>query len=295
LVETLAPHGDAATIFSGLLTPYQGQYSALTDSIFQLIKRLGNSSGDRFVYEAAASELRHLKTRLAGSAWCTDLEQALHDTTRAWRSSFFTHASVASAANTLSNHAPGNALDLSALIRQHLNDLQKRLQGDESNGLQKFWGDPVNGENRKPHVENTCRDRLLEMLQPAMAGQNVTLEKEAAHANDTRADLRAATMVAGVKKVVPIEIKPTYNPKVWTAWRDQLDHRYTTHPAAEGVGIYLVLWFGSPKVDVGESIKPTSAADFQQQLAEKIPTQDRARLQVVVLDLSLPRSSKATA
>jgi hypothetical protein len=194
-------------------------------------------------------------------------------------------------ANTLSNQAPANALDLLVLVKQHLIDLQDHLRGDASNGLQEFWRDPVNGQQRQPRIENECRDRLLERLKPALAGQNVKLEPEAAHANNTRADLCATVTSGGVEKAVPIEIKLESHPEVWTAWHTQLDGKYATHPAAEGVGIYLVLWFGH-KPKPHNRTKPTSAANFQQRLIKLIGPQDsmrlQVRLQVVVLDLSLP-------
>jgi hypothetical protein len=57
------------------------------------------------------------------------------------------------------------------------------------------------------------------------------------------------------------------------------------------ISIYLVLWFGH-KPKPHNRTKPTSAANFQQRLIKLIGPQDsmrlQVRLQVVVLDLSLP-------
>lgn len=47
--------------------------------------------------------------------------------------------------------------------------------------------------------------------------------------------------VSGSLRMVPVDIKKESHNKVWTAWQHQLDGSYTTHPAAKGVGIYLVL------------------------------------------------------
>ena len=149
-----------------------------------------------------------------------------------------------------------------------------------------FWRDPVNGQC-KPRIENQCRDRLLGLLGPKLLARGVVLNKESAHAGDKRADLRAEIVVGDRRRVVPIEIKSEGHAQVWTAWRDQLDGLYVTHPDAEDVGIYLVLWFGRrPKSRGRGHVAPRTAHELQSQLRSLIPATDAVRLPVRVLDLS---------
>lgn len=94
--------------------------------------------------------------------------------------------------------------------------------------------------------------------------------------------------VSGSLRMVPVEIKKESHNKVWTAWQHQLDGSYTTHPAAKGVGIYLVLWFGHRPKTLGRGhSKPASASEMEELLRSRIPLADRQRLSVKVLDLSL--------
>ena len=123
------------------------------------------------------------------------------------------------------------------------------------------------------------RDRLINM--------SVQLEKEASAQQDTRADLRVSAVINHRRVVVPIEIKKENHDQIWLAWRDQLEGRYVTDPAAQGHGIYLVLWFGHSPEKSPEGIKPKSAEDLERLLRERIPEADRHRLKVVALDLSL--------
>ena len=203
------------------------------------------------------------------------------------------HANSSAVARTLANHAPANASDLAALVIDHLRTLIAHVRGDDTNSLRQFWRADEK-KRQVPEIENTCRDAILGMLRPELMKLSVQLEKEASAANDTRADLRAVATVDSERVVVPIEIKKQEHKHLWTAWRDQLDGRYLTDPAAQGIGVYLVLWFGAelgaklnPKSSsTGE--RPRSAGELESMLRSVIPPADRIRLSVVVLDLSLP-------
>lgn len=76
-------------------------------------------------------------------------------------------------------------------------------------------------------------------------------------------------------------------PKAGTAWREQLEYRHMTDPAAEGVGIYLILWFGNKPVADAGGLVPKSADQLQERLTALVPLEDRTRLRVFVLDLSV--------
>lgn len=251
-----------------------------------MISRLAGSTS-----AAAKDEIDRLRQISALAPWRVVLDAAHFEHVRAARAARFTHATVEQVAQTLAGGTPVNALDLAALTIQCLDDLETRIRGSEANDLDLFWRDPVNGR-RVPRIENECRDRLFSLLYPMLQSQSVVLSKESPHAGDKRADLRAQVAVSGRSRLVPIEIKREDHDRVWTAWRDQLDDLYVTHPDAERVGIYLVLWFGHrPKVRQRGDAVPSSAREFERQLQALIPEADRARLTVRVLDLSLRPSS----
>jgi hypothetical protein len=258
-----------------------GMRQGLRDLVRGLIQQLAVSS-----LEEAAEEIERLRTVPSLSSWKILLDAALFDHVRAIRSARFLHATVESVARVLSGQVPANALDLAALVQQHLEDLQAHLRGDDTNSLRRFWRDRTEKDHR-PRTENECRDLLLEKLREPLGRQGVTLHKEAAHANDTRADLRAETMVATQRRVVPIEIKKEDHRQLWTAWREQLENRYMTDPAAEGVGIYLALWFGHKPLRDADGVVPASAFQLKERLTALVPPEGRTRLQVCVLDLSM--------
>ena len=71
--------------------------------------------------------------------------------------------------------------------------------------------------------------------------------------------------------------------------RDQLMAKYTTDPATEGYGIYLVLWFADPDKPISQSpdgVRPSSPDELRQWLerdlspekARKIPMTLERRL-----------------
>ena len=234
--------------------------------------------------EPAAAALADLKVMPLLKPWAMALDSARAEQTRSRRAARFGHATARAVALTLSNLEPANASDLAALVCDHLQALGSHLRGDETNSIGLFWRD----DRYTPKIENDCRDVLLGLLRPRLLRLSVQTEKEASAANDSRADLRASTIVDGCRVVVPIEIKKEDHRAVWTAWRDQLDGRYTTDPAAQGIGIYCVLWFGRKLPAHPEGLKPRSAAEMAGAMRALIPEIDRVRLTVVVLDLSQP-------
>ena len=91
---------------------------------------------------------------------------------------------------------------------------------------------------------------------------SVTAEPEQQHANDTRADI----VIASGRFQLPIEVKRDDNPSLWEAVDDQLIAKYTGNPAADGHGIYLVLWFRDKKRRIKRSpdgIRPADPAELK--------------------------------
>ncbi|MBP6337819.1 MAG: hypothetical protein KA375_09495 [Vitreoscilla sp.] len=219
------------------------------------------------------------------------------------REAQFQAAAPAAVALALTNASPANAPDLQALLLDHLDGIEASLRGDNTFLVKQFWRDTQDGP--LPQTENDCRDLLLDKLSARLAPLNVLVEREKSEARDKRADMSAEIMQAGKQIALPIEVKKDNHDKLWTAWNEQLIQLYAIDPAASGYGLYLVLWFNvRPQAFVSgakskgfahlkpraspEGIKPTSAQVLQRMIEERIPTQDRSRLAVKVMDMSLP-------
>ncbi len=283
-IEQLAPHAEPDRPDG---PHWIGEADHRRELVHSMITRLAESTET-----AAGKALRGLRANAHTMRWRHILDAALAAHTRAAREAGFRHASAALVVQTLYSRAPANVADLAALTVDHLRQLGKELRGAEWNGVASFWRYSATNkakslEQRTPEIENTCRDRLMALLRDRLINMSVQLEKEASAQQDTRADLRVSAVINHRRVVVPIEIKKENHDQIWLAWRDQLEGRYVTDPAAQGHGIYLVLWFGHSPEKSPEGIKPKSAEDLERLLRERIPEADRHRLKVVALDLSL--------
>lgn len=246
------------------------------DRVYQFINQLASdASAD------AAAEI----ARLAGSSklkrWKTALDGAAFDQARTRRDATFHLPSIEEVANVLANRSPANPQDLVALFLDHLRNFEAKMHGEDTNVLRLFRRD----DRKTPKVENECRDIIIDHMRARLLGLDVHLEKEAQAAHDTRADMRLAFIQANRRIAVPIEIKKEDKREVWSAWRTQL-RTYVRDPASEGIGIYLVLWFGVSPRATPEGIRPSTPQHFLELLSAMIPESDRQRLSLVVLDLS---------
>ena len=236
---------------------------------------------------AAAAEMKRLIDLPRLSPWREHLRYSILSQQGVAREAHYVHPSPQAAALTLANCAPANRADLMALTLDHLRDIEHHLRGADTFELRLFWKQGVN-DPKSPQDENYCRDLLLEKLRVPLARLGVHVVPERRAADDKRADLRVEFMAAGPLLAVPVEIKKENNDSLWLAWRDQLQSLYAIDPAADGHGIYLVLWFGQRPRSSPEGERPAGAGDLGRQLTERIPLADRARLAVQVMDLSLP-------
>ena len=294
LIALMAPHALPEYPSGSFMV---GDADRRRDLVHSFIRRLSASQDD-----LAASELSTLRAMPALKHWAMALDAGKSENARIVRAARFMHAGAEAVALTLANRKPANASDLSALALDHLRVIGSHIRDDDSNSVQLFWREDSEGR-LVPKVENACRDVLLDKLRDPLLRLSVQTEKEASAANDTRADLRVSAVASNRRIVVPIEIKKESHEALWTAWRDQLDGRYATDPAAQGIGIYLVLWFGHRPRSSPQGDRPRSAGELQALLRDQIPVGDRIRLTVLVLDLSqpgattaprAPRSSRAT-
>ena len=185
----------------------------------------------------------------------------------------------------LSTGKPVNVSDLQTLFIEKLEDYQARIRTGHTNTYKIFW------DRDEPHVENYCRDRLLDGLEQEMGAYGVRVHKEGAMANETRVDL----LFSCGDFDLPVEIKRQWHPDIWTAAHEQLERYYTDNYRTDGTGVYLVIWHGPvkekpiPKPPIGN--RPKSADEMRQALLDNsgdlLP-----ETKIVVLDVSKPASKK---
>lgn len=276
LIELIAPHSTPEHPEGAFRV---GDADRRRDLLHDFINQLASQDSAE-----AAAELDRLRSLPALQRWTLSLDAAAFEQQRLARDAAYRHPTIAETAHTLASHEPANPLDLAALLVDYLQDVQRHLRGDDSNGLKLFRRD----DGRTPKAENDCRDVLLPMLRDRASRVGVHVETEPRSAREGRADMRASIVRPNKRITVPIEVKKEDHRALWSAWRTQLKELYSTDPAADGVGIYLVLWFGEKVVVPPSGKRPVTPTGLQSALSQLIDPEDRVRLSVVVLDLSLP-------
>ena len=200
----------------------------------------------------------------------------------------YRHSDIGKVVKTLDRGAPANAGDLAALVFDELNTLSLKIRDGSTSDWRQHWN--VNQYNRptKPKPEAACRDAVLSDLQERLGQFRIDAQPESVYAEDNRADIRVS--FGGFN--VPVEIKRSCHPEVWTAVRSQLIAKYTRDPGAEGYGIYLVLWFGDT-----EKCRPTkcggwtpeTAEDVRLRLQQSLGDREGRLISVCVVDVSKPQ------
>ena len=230
LIEMLGPLF-APTDRSGYISSEQ----EMSEFITSLIGQLGSISDDE-----AGQALAELIVDPRLAAWHGHLNWSRGRHRVANRDASYTPRSIDEIQGTLDNRAPANAADLAALLAHRLADIAEDVRGGSSDGWRQFWSNDHDDQGRTPKVENSCRHAVLAALQTRLPPE-VDAVPEGQYAADRRADIRASCRGFNV----PIEIKRNSDRNLWCAPRAQLIPSYTTDPATEGYGIYLVLWFGA--------------------------------------------------
>ena len=187
----------------------------------------------------------------------------------------------------LSKGSPATVADLHAMLIGYIEEARKVLAQGNTDGFKKFWNLDSHNRPTIPLPEETCRDRLVEMLRTGLLPLSVTVEPEEHMAHDKRADISVGMLL---RKIL-CELKRDYHPEVWTAAEEQLERFYAHDPDAQGFGVYVVFWFGKrrrtkiPAPPNGKA-RPTSPAEMERMLQELLPSERAARIAVLVIDVS---------
>lgn len=234
--------------------------------------------------EEASASLGRLASAPAAAGYVDQLNHARAQQLRLRRDTEFRTPTFEQIKRTLAGGLPENIDDLRAVVMDRLEIIQDYLRNGDTNAWEAFW------ENNKPKNENTCRDRLLDLLRPRLPLE-ITFLPEITMPEANRADIVAIYRGYGL----PVEIKGQWHSNVWNAASVQLIEKYARDWRADDRGIYLVFWFGSV---AGKNLvkhpddrpRPTSPDALREMLVTRLSPAERAKIDIFILDVSKPKT-----
>lgn len=253
-----------------------------SEFVHLLVERLGNDPSAE-----ATEALERLFRMPELEAWQAPIQHFQRRQAEVRRNSSFAYPSIETIRQTLANKRPANAADLSALVTNRLERLAREIRDGKASLWEQFWNEKEGEARMTPRHEDLCRNQLLGLLEAGSpAGFGVEWQPEGRYADDKRADIRAS--FGGFN--VPVEIKKSMHPQLWTAISKQLVAKYTRDPGADGYGVYVVLWFGvQHKVPMpSKGTPPRSACALRGMLREGLGDEERMKISIVVLDVEEP-------
>ena len=234
----------------------------------------------------ATKSLEALSSNANLAPWLPTIADTLHRQTGKRREADFRHCDIQEVVEVLDNRSPANVADLAALVVSVIEDLSKRIRDGSTSDWRQYWNVDSYDRPQQPRPENACRDRLLSDLRSRVERLSIDAQHEGSYADDKRADIR----VSYGNFNVPVEIKKSCHPDLWTAIGNQLVAKYSRDPGAEGYGIYLVFWFGDIedcRPTPGPNLTPQSGVKFG--LIDTLSESERRKVSVCVIDVSKPQ------
>jgi len=253
-----------------------------SEYILKLINVLSTSSE-----KSTTTTLTSLLSNNKLSSYHVFLKNALSNQVTLYRQSQYQQPSWQQTLLLLQGGAPTSPHDLLILTIDFLEDIQQEILCANTDAYKAFWNEDSYGRVISPKVEESCRDRLLELLRVKIQPLNVIAEPEGHMAQDKRADI---VMYLGTSIKLPIEIKREGHADIWSAHSEQLEALYCIDPAASGYGLYLVIWYGYSKIKKSPNLAagPRTAEELQFML-EKLSLNEK--ISVFVLDVSGPKKT----
>ena len=215
--------------------------------------------------------------------WGYSLNRARHEQRVLSRDHAYSHPTIAAVKGTLSDDGPANAADLHALVQDRIERVALQIRTSDANLWRPYWQEDRGRQRDTPKHEDSCRDALLAQLRPLLPGGAEAIP-EGRYVNDKRADIRV-TANAGAFSV-PVELKKDSHRELWTSLHKQLIAKYTTDPATDGFGLYVVLCFGNPTVPLPGKPPATSPAEIQSLLLDSLSLEERRKTSVLTIDLT---------
>ena len=239
-------------------------------------------------FDEAVDALESLASDPNLEAWRPEIARAQEAQAKNRRVAQQETFSLAQIQEALRGGAPASAADLAALVLDALEQLAQCIRNGSTGDWRQYWH--LDQKSRKPDTpqhEDDCRNALLSDLQLKLQPYKVDAQPEGRYAEDTRADIRVAF---GSRFAIPIEIKKNTHRDIWRSVEKQLVAKYTRAPESGGYGIYLAFWFG---LDHGKMVpppsgrKPKTAGELKERLEEELAPGLRAKISIVVIDVSL--------
>lgn len=237
---------------------------------------------------AATDALEKLSRVSDAEPWEPAIAEAKERQALKRREHEYRQSDIAKVVQTLDRGTPANAGDLAALVFNELKALSLKIRNGGTSDWRQHWNTDRYKRPKDPKHEDLCRDAVLSDLQERLAGLGIDAQPEGVYAEDKRSDIR----VSFAEFNVPVEIKRSCHPDLWTAVRSQLIAKYTRDPGAEGYGIYLVFWFG----DTEECLPtkwgnwvPETAEDVRLKIEQSLDDREGRLISICVVDVSTPR------
>ena len=254
-----------------------------SELVAQLIHRLESMPGEEATL--AIDDLLSDGTLLH---WRKQLERARDARRRTLRIAAYRHQQVAQVHRTLDDLAPANAADLTALVLDRLTGIAARMGPMGSDGRKRFWNVDSDGWPESPRHVGACRDVLIEDMRMLLPG-GVDCQPEGGCATG-RADIRVAHRGLSV----PVAVRRSNHPHIWSDLRTLLAAARAGGPVTTGHGVYLVLWVGDGAVIPPPFGRvPTTALELQERLRDLLMDEQPQQVSVIVIDVSVPSRAHA--
>ena len=254
------------------LTPSVG------DFMNRLIEQLANCSS-----RAATEALERVRSDESLRPWQFSLGRATDSQRAIRREAEFSYSSAEAVCRVLAGREPANSADLAALTAHALEELADIIRSGNTSDWKQYWDRAGDISEWRPLHENDCRDALLSDLRSRLSDFGIDCQREPNYLDSKRADIRVACPGLGV----PIEIKKSDHPRVWSSIQSQLIPKYTQDPECDGCGIYVVFWFGRDFLQPPLSgRKPSGPEQMRERLIASLKEDERRKIGVVVVDVS---------
>lgn len=265
-------------------------FEPLREAGWQTIRMKASDRIERFIAdlaergdERASNALHELASDPGLSKWRSHLEHATDTQRVVRRDAAYEPPTPEGVIAALRDGPPAGAGDLRELVVDRLERLAEVVRATNDNFWRQFWNEDPKTRKKTPKHEDACRDAILGRLSHLLP-RGCDAQPEGHYAGNRRADLR----VTGDRWNVPVEVKKNAHAELWRAVRNQLIPRYTNDPATEGLGIYLVLWFGPERTVTAPTGRPATPEALRERLLEEMTDDERRRAAIVVMDVTPP-------
>ncbi len=263
--------GQPDGVIMGVTNPWDAT-EILERSIYEIAKEPSDKAA------SALSELRDM----SHDDYTNHILSAIAQNRQTQIEAKFESPTISQIKAVLTDGKPESATDVQSIVLENLSELQDRLQGDPLNPVNNFYSDKGD-----PRSENECRDQML--IAMGKLPHQIQSPSEVRMPQDKRSD--AAFVFSDIE--IPLEAKGQWHKDVWTAATTQLDRYYCKTSKSASKGIYVIFWFGK-NVPARKRLKrppdgvqmPESPEDMRIALKALIPSERRADIEIVVLDVT---------